>query len=74
MVGQVREAVLLEEVHDRGVAVAQLAQLLLRETERVDDLVLLALVVVVDRLLEMMADADVVDDEALVLGLASRRG
>ena len=49
---------------------AKLAQLLLREAEHVDHFVLLALVVVVERLLEMVADADIIDDEALVLGRA----
>ena len=44
------------------------AQFLLGEAQDVQHFVLFPLVVVVERLLEMMADADVIDDKALVLG------
>ena len=71
MIGQVRQAVLLEKVHDRGMGILEFPQFLLREAKGVDDLLLLPLVVDINRLLEVVADADVVDDETLILGLAA---
>ena len=46
-------------------------QLLIGEVQGIDDLLLLARVVGVDRFLEMVANADIVHNEALVLGFAA---
>ena len=67
---QIVEAVRVQEIHDRFETCFKLAQLVLGEAERIENFFLLPLVVGVDRLLDVMADADVVDHEALVLGLS----
>ena len=60
----------MQEIHDRFEICFKLAQLVLREAERIEDFLLLPLVVDADRLLEVVTDADVIDHEALVLGLS----
>ena len=67
---QIIEAVRVQEIHDRFETCFKLAQFVLGEAERIENFFLLPLVVGVDRLLDVVADADVVDHEALVLELS----
>ena len=71
VVGEVRQAMLLEKLHDGGMACLQFAQLLLGKAQHVEHFVLFPLVVGVEGLLQVVADADVIDDKALVLGVAA---
>ena len=71
MIAHVRKSVLLEQGNHGGVGFLEFPQLLIGEAQGVDDLLLLALVVGVDRFLEMVANADIVHHEALVLGFAA---
>ena len=68
VVVQIVEAVAAQERHDGVEAGFELPHFVFGEAERIEDVLPLPLVVAVDRLLEVVADADVVDHEALVLG------
>ena len=60
-----------EKVHDGGMACLEITQFLLGKTQHVQHFVLFPLVVVIESLLQVVTNADVINDKALVLPAAA---